>query len=429
MKAGEYEEAIRLLKKSGFDHVGGDTAYLDELKAPELRRGAVGSATKSFLAWGRTPFNEGEKVARLSGFIASYLEKRKVVGTRALSRRDEAEILQRAKDLTGNMSRESNAAYQKGYGAVFTQFFGYQARLTEQMLGKKLTAAEKARLFVGYSAMYGVPTAMGAVAGVVPVRDMIRDSLFSNGVDPKDNPGMELFMDGLTSSLISHLWGTELNVAGRLGPGGLPTFYDLIRQDKSVADIMLGASGSIMTDTISSSIPALKGMWSEFRDFDGGMYNLRPEDFLAPLRNISSIDSLTKLYQVYNAGIWASKNGTDIMKMDVPDAVVAALTGLQPAEIEDSFSKIRGMQDFKEWQKNQQKDLIKRYRQIMKMEDGLTREKLTRDLKAEVQMTFGGDLKMQAQTWRYAYDNEMMNDSVNEQYEKIGRKIQATGGQ
>jgi hypothetical protein len=138
---------------------------------------------------------------------------------------------------------------------------------------------------------------------------------------------------------------------------------------------------------------------------------------------------MAKLYQVYNTGIWMSKNGTDMMKMDVPDAVIAALTGLQPGEIEDSFSKIRGMQGFKEWQNSQQKDFIKRYRQIMKMDDGATREKLTRELKAEVQMTFAGDLRKQAETWRYAYDNEMMNDSVNENYEKISKKMQSANTQ
>src|SRR5690606_26227261 len=117
---------------------------------------------------------------------------------RRLSRRDEAQILQRAKDLTGNMTRESNAGWQKGYAAVFTQFFGYQARIMEQFLGKKLTTAEKLRLFTGYSMAYGIPVATGAVTGVIPWRDVAYDTILDMGYDP-EGTAVEPFMDGFAS--------------------------------------------------------------------------------------------------------------------------------------------------------------------------------------------------------------------------------------
>lgn len=417
MKADEFAESMALLKKSGWDNIGGDVAYLDDVMSPELRPGAVSKTGKAFLKWGRTPFQEGERMVRLSAWGAAYLERKAIARGRKLDRRDEAAILLRAKNLTGNMTRESNAAWQKGYAAVMTQFFGYQARIMEQFLGKKLTGAEKLRLFTGYSAVYGVPVAMGSVAGVVPVRDIVQDTLLSMGVDV-DDTAVEPFIDGFASSMLEFMTDREYSIADRYGPGGLPTFYDLYRGDKDVADLFLGASGSIAIQTVSDAIPALKGMYSEFTDFKGGYYNLTKEDFLQPLRNISTVDNALKLYQVWNLGVWASKNEVNMMEMDLPDGVVAAITGLQPAKIEDAFSKLRATQDFKEHVKAVQKEVSKEYRRIMKVDDGPEREKMIRNLKARMILE-GLTPREQAQAWKWAADSEMITDVFFENYEKL----------
>lgn len=424
MKANEFEESMRAFKRSGYNNVGGDTSYLDSVKSPELRRSQVGATVKSVLDAGTTPFKEGERTIRLAAWNAAYLERKKALKGATLSRRDEAMILQRAKDLGGNMSRESNSAWQKGYGSVFSQFMGYQARLTEQMIGKKLSPAEKTRLFAGMSFAYGVPTAVGGTLGVIPVREMINQMLISNGEDP-NNDAMEPFLDGFASSMLEYITGTEYNIASRYGSGGLPTFYDLFREDKTWVDVLVGASGGIALQTVADSMPMFQAMTSEFADTEGGYYNLTGDSFLQPLRNISLVNNAVSLYNVYNFHVWASKNGTDITKMDLPDAVFAAVTGLQPATIEDSFAKLRATKDFAEHIKSVQKGLIKDYRTAMKMEDGATREKMIKDIKARMILE-GLTPKEQAQTWRYAADNEMMTDVFFQKYEDLQKRKEMT---
>src|SRR5690606_8646124 len=276
--------------------------------------------------------------SRLAAWNTAYLEKKAALKGKKLTRRDEADILYRAKALIGNMTRESNAPWQKGYASVITQFFGYQARIMDQMIGKQLTAGERARLFVAYSMMYGMPVGVAAGVGILPVRDIVVRNMYEMGMDPND-PAAKPFIDGFVSAFTNFAFGKDWNIASSYGPGGLPTFYDLFRGDKEFSDLLLGASGGIVADILSQSWEGLVALRSETEDFEGGIYNLVAEDVINVLRNITTFDSAHKIYQVYNAGRWMSKNGYDIAKMELPDAVFAAITGLQPASIEQAFSK------------------------------------------------------------------------------------------
>lgn len=418
MKSDEFLESIALYKKSGFNKVGHDVGYLDDIRSPELVEGTGKKLGKAALKLGTTPFAEGERLARLAAWNTAYLERKSLLKGKKIGRADEAAILFRAKTLIGNMTREANAPWQKGYAAVVTQFFGYQARIMEQFLGKQLTGTEKARLFTGYAAIYGTPTALGAWAGVLPIREMLVDYMAEAGMDYENNPVAKVAVDGFANAMTNFIFDKDLNIAASYGPGGLPTFYDLWRQDKTIGDIMLGASGGIALQTFMDSAPFVRGMASEYMDFEGGIYNMTAQDFLQPLRNVSTADSAAKLYGVWNYNVWASKNGVDIMQMELPDAIIATMTGLQPQEIEKAFSQYRASKAGKEDFEAAQKDMIRQYRQAMKMEDGKTREAVIRDIKAQMILK-GFTLREMAQTWKYAGDQEMMTDVFFEQYEKL----------
>jgi hypothetical protein len=417
MSKSDFVEGMALLKRSGWNAIGGDVSFIDALTSPELAKGSLGKMKSKALNWGQKPFEEGERSVRLASYMTAYLERKKALGPgRTLSRRDEVEILQRAKDLTGNMTRESNAAWQKGYAGVLTQFFGYQARIMEQFTGAKLTGAEKLRLFMGYSTIYGIPTAVGAATGVLPVRDIVLDSLSDLGYDI-DNTAVEPFVDGLVSTFVEYLTDYEPNFADRYGPGGLPTFYDLFREDSSWSDLMLGASGGIMGDALKDTSPIFTMMASEFADFEGGAYTLTVDDVVKPLRNITTVDDAFKLYQVYNTGVWASKNGTNLMEMDLPEAVMAALTGLQPAEIEDAFRKRGSNRRFAEEEKKWMNELTKEYKKVQRMDITPEREQKVRALKA-LGVSYGLSVKQMNTAWRRAMDENMMLDNVLEKYQE-----------
>lgn len=413
MKADEFEESLRLYKKSGFDQIGQDVAYLDDARGPEIRQGSV----SKILSYGTRPFNAGERMVRIAAFNTAYLEQKALLKGAKIDRRVEAKILQRAKDLTANMTRESNAEWQKGYAAIATQFMGYQARIMEQFLGKKLTAAEKVRLFTGYSAMYGMPVAAGATMGVLPVREILLQGLSDYEIDIEGTLA-EPLIDGFASAFYEFIAGEELNFASRYGPGGLPTLYDFLREDSSWMDVFLGASGSIALDTVS---PIFKRMASEFADFEGGAYNLQPMDFMSTLRNISSVDNAVKLYQVHNIGVWMSKNGNQLTEMDLPHGIIAALTGLTPEKIADAYRKVDSLKEWKEEKKIFMNETVKAYRQIIKMENSATREKMTRELKAKA-IAYGLTANELSTAWKRAFNEEMFVDSVIDSYSEGAQK-------
>lgn len=427
MKSSEFIESVELFKRSGFNEIGHDLSYIDDLRSPDIRKGAFGRATDKTLHAGATPFREGERVARIVAWNSAYLERKAALKGAKVTRRDEAAILSRAKLLAGNMSREMNAPWQKGYMATVTQFFSYQARIMDMMTGKQLSGAEKARLFLGYSTMYGLPVGVGATVGVFPVRDWLIDYMNENGID-YSNPAAQVAIDGFASEMVKYVFGKDLNIASSYGPGGLPTLYDLLRGDKDISEILLGASGGIAAQTAMDSIPILRGMASEFLDFEGGYYNLTTQDLIKPFRNISSVNSAAQLYEVYNFGIWSSKNGINLAEADLPDALLATMMGLQPAAIEESFSKYRATKAGQEEFKSQQKELIRQYRNAMRVEESTTRDQMIKDIKAQMILK-GFTIREMNQTWKYAADSEMMTDVFFENYEKLlERKTRAESG-
>lgn len=419
-KADDFLESMAALKRSGWNDFAGDIAYLDDIRSPELTESVFTKYKGKMLSYGRTPFNEGERTVRLMAWQAAYLERKAALKGAKLTTRDEAIILKRAKDMTGNMTRESNATWQKGWPAVMTQFFGYQARITEQFLGKKLSGMEKARLFLGYSVVYGLPVASASTVGIFPVREMLREYLSSQGIDYEGTMA-EPFIDGFASSMLKYMTGWEPNVASRYGPGGLPTLWDLWNEDKNISDLLLGASGGIALETVTSAWPALTGMMSEFSDFPGGYHNVTSDDWLKVLRNISTVDSAAKLYQVYNFGIWASKNGTSITEMDLPEGVLAVLTGLQPAEIEDSFTKSKTSRSWAEDKKTHMSYAQREYRKLQQMEDGPEKSTLLRQLKTEL-MSHGLTPRDIRTAWKWALDTSPMDNSVRDRYDQQAKE-------
>lgn len=425
MSSDDFVEAMGMFKKSGFNEIGGDLAYIDDLASPELIRSKTRRGVSTALRVGTTPFYEGERMTRMSGFMAAYLEKKALAKGRKLTRRDEADILYRAKTLVGNMTREANTSWQKGYASVLTQFFGFQARIMEQLLGKQLTSSEKARLFIGYSMMYGLPVAGGAVAGVFPVRDFVIDQMLESGMNPED-PLAKPFIDGFANTMINYMFDKDLNIATTYGPGGLPTLYDLIRGDKEIADLLLGASGGIALQTAMDAWPLRKVFLSETENLSDGFYNVTVDDMVKPLRNITTVNSLFQMYKVYNTGIWASKNGFDLAKMNLPDAVLAALTGLRDSHIDLDFSKLRASKELKADREAAFKDLTNRLRLARKVESSKTREMLIRGIKAELNQ-LNPTLYERERISRYAHDSDTLSDIALEQYEKEMKRMDRSG--
>ena len=419
MKPEEFEELVTLYKRSGFQHVGNDVAYLDDFMPPGLKSG-IKQKSKTVLDVAATPFRSGERIARTLAFAAAYGERKALIGTRAMSRADEAWILQRAKDMTGNMTRDSNAAYQKGYSAIITQFFGYQARLAEQMIGTKLTAGEKTRLFGMMSMLYGVPVGLGMSIGVAPVREMLRDWMAEQGIE-YDNTLAEPFIDGMASTILEWATGMDLNVSERYGPGGLNTFYDLWKGDAEIRDIFLGASGGILLDTLADGEPLWKAFQASVDTNENTVFPLTINDLVEPFRNISTVNTSIKLWEASNLGRWLSANETYLTDVDMKEALTSAILGLDPERVSNSFNNLSAIQAIADHKKAETKKLVTEYKRAIQALRGGNEEEAKKFFSRakSIGILAGLNLHEMGAAYQRAASDEPLDSSVLESYRKI----------
>lgn len=336
----EFIESFTELKKTGMYNVEGEHSWKDDMVNMNLMQTKAGK----FLDAGTVFFKETERAIRITAWNTAYREWKSKNPTRTMDNRTRALVIARANDLTVNMTRASNAAWNQGLLSIPTQFFSYQFRLMDQLLGRRLTMAEKVRVGLVYSAMYGVPVAGGAYLGVVPLAEMINKEALNRGIDFNSNVLSEMVMKGIPSTMLRHLTGEEYNVGERYGPGGLTILKDIARGDSGVADLVFGASGSILGDVLASSDPVLRGLMGLFKD-GNDEYPLMMQDFIAATQNISSVNNAARIYYAMNVGKWYTRNGLYLDDITGPQAAFMALTGLSPAEVSETFLSLEQMKD------------------------------------------------------------------------------------
>jgi hypothetical protein len=357
-KEDDFVEMISAFKRSGFSRMGGDVSYLDLMAGPGVRTGRL----KQVLDVGAIPFNTGEFYARAAAYGAAYDEWRAANKSAQLTRQAEKSILARAQLLSGNMMRQSNARWQKGYLSVVTQFFGAQARLTEQMLSGglfgngRLTRAEKARLFLGMSAMYGVPVGTGMTVGIAPVRDMLRDWLAENQIQYDDTLA-EPFLDGFASTFMEFVTGGDFTVSEKYGLGGLPTFWDLFKEDSTLTELLIGASGGIIADTLGDAVGMWPGIWSAIDLDDQTTYPITANELFEPLRSITTVNAVVRLWEAANVQKWMSRNGTVLTDINTTEALISSLAGVDPERVSDAYNQADAVQKWTEHDRKVRKEI------------------------------------------------------------------------
>lgn len=363
MKPDDYVEMMQAFKRSGFDLVGHDYAYMDDLKPPGWTTNPLSKVGQKILDLGKVPFDAGERWARSMAFSAAYMERKASLGGKPLTRADEQWILWRAKVLTGSMTRESTSTIQKGWTGVATQFFGYQMRLMEQMLGLdgKLTKFERAKLFTGMSMMYGVPVATSMTIGVLPIRNMLKDWMAENNVQDSGT-AFEPFIDGLASTMLKTFAGLDLNISERYGPNGINTFYDLWKGDATMTDLFAGASGGLLWDTAVTYDPIAKWLGASMQAGDMTSYQIQAQDWMAVLQQVSTVNNAVKLWNGVNLGIWITRNQNILTDVKPVEAWVSAMLGLDPERVTETFSNLNAIQGINDHKKSVMKDMIVDYR-------------------------------------------------------------------
>lgn len=417
-KAGEWLESHNLLKKLKLDMVEGEIGQMDLVESPSVFQSKFGQ----FLNKGTFFFKEAERAVRVNAWHVAFKEFRDKFPTKVIGNEEALQILRRQEVLTVNMTRAGNAWWQRGLLSPATQFWGYQARIVEQMLGHQLTRAEKLRVGLTYGTLYGLPVSLGAATFMqIPgaSTDDIREYALKKGIDV--NSGVAgLAMNGIPASLIYWMTSDEngqngllFNIGERVGPGGLPVLKDVINGDKTAFDIIFGASFSIGKD-------ALKMIFPEDGDIIGAMTEAPSKslsDYANVFSTVSTVNNTNKLLWALFTHRNMTRNGVDLGEISTASAVVRFLTGLEEQRFQDIFLKMDAMQDLTEYNKEITKEYRRQYQAALKLQMGSPeREAANRKLRALLE---GVDQSTRSKIlWMARQPNEPLDKAIDKQFQE-----------
>ena len=367
----EFLESFNALKSTGLHKIEGEHGWVDNTLDPKIFKGTFGK----FLDKGTIFFKGIERNIRLGSWNIAFKEWKKANPGKTLTKKEDIKrVLNRQNDLSLNMTSANSAAIQKGIFSVPTQFFGYQMRILDQMLGKRLSAAEKARVFGMYSMVYGVP--VGSTMGMAaPWYQDIIASAEQNGVKFDEGAG-QLFFQGALSFVTEAAFGDEMNPGKRYGPGGFEFIKNLIDNDFGQDGLvtLAGASTGIFMDAARWMQPALTTLWSQTMDDDQEQIPLESQDFIDAFRSITTVNSSVKAYMALYYSSYYARDGSKITGADEMDAVAIALFGLTPSSVEKMYRQMDFIKEDRDAVNQMKKEYVKNIRRAMRSETPSDRE-------------------------------------------------------
>lgn len=425
-KPGEFEEMDQLFHKFSLHIVEGEVGTLDVMTNPKMFKGIGGA----FLDKGLIFFREGERAVRANAFAVAYKEFRDKFPTKVISNADENRILSRSEVLAGMMNRGDMALWQKGLTGPMTQFWGYQARIMEQLLGKTLTRAEKLRLGTAFAAMYGIPVSLSAATMFqIPgwSTDDLRQYALENNIDV--NSGLlSVAMNGILAEVIRWMTSDEngqggvlLSIGDRYGPGGLPVIKNLLEAKDGVADAIIdlafGASGSTTRDFFAHVLP---DDW-DIIDATVNAPQMTMVDFANMFSTISTVNNSTKLYWALTTHRNMTRDGMDLGDKSPLSAWISFTTGLEEQRFKDTFLKMDSLKDFKTATEELGKEYIKQIRQAKLLPAGS--EERARRIKKARALLEGLDPKDQKKYLKLALKPQgNLQESVDSSFKKLPKE-------
>lgn len=321
-----FEELVDYIKTSGAKKIGFNIQELDA--APEaIGYGVIERVRKL----GRAPFNEGDRLTRLTAISAAYREWKAINPTVSLKTKEglaaaDAYIVGRADALTAHMTGVSAASWQKGILSLPTQFYSYSARVFEQLVfGRTLTGAERWRLGLTQLVMYGIA---GTGFGYAVDWAMYNEDL------SLDKDTYTLVKYGMMDSIISQLTGVDTAISTRLSIGqAIADIFDKVKNE-NFSEVMLGPVGSVGADVFTDAMRMMYTMVT-------GNPTSAAHDAKKFWMNVSGFSKPAQAWAIYNTGEYRTKNGY-LRATGVPmEAGVALFLGapLQIAEAQfDAYS-------------------------------------------------------------------------------------------
>lgn len=359
----QFKEMYEGLRRSGMMNVEGEYSMLDDVFDPQVTPLGLGGRI-----WdsSRIFFREGERYVRMTAYNTAYLNWRQNNPLAKFTPEVERAIIRRADDLSLNMTRASNnPTLQQGPQSVMTQFMTYHARLSEQMLGGRLTAAEKARVMLAYSAAYGVPLGVGGTTlGLfAPVYESYRKYAIENGYDLSDWK-FKAFAEGIPSLALAAVTGQDVNWAQRYGPGGMSFFKDLLFDGK--VSVLLGPAGSFVMDVLKHHEPFTHTLVSLVDPKANERWPVTAEDFMEMFREVSVVNNAASGLVMWNTGKLITQGEVVMGDVDKRMALFRFITGMQPQFATDAWLTGSVLRDQNKAKAELEKDILKHMQRAFK---------------------------------------------------------------
>ena len=304
----DFKFYARHLRNSGFADVNGGHLLISET-GPTAYFSSFKDGANSLREKGRFFFYTAETWNKLVAYRIGW-EEALAKGLKPGQDGFDSFVARVGSDYSFNMERESAATFQKGLFSIPTQFWAYNLRMMDAMLGSRFTAAQKARLIAVNAALYGA-------SGNMITEGLSEYLENSTGTSPDIDTPLGIVNRGMVDALTHYLTGADVNIGERMGTGGFvgQVYKDLFGLseygEKTVAEMLGGATASIAWQAGKSMKNALYYTFAE-TGADMGDKSLAGEEWQKLAGEISTVSNFTKAIYFAQYGLYKSKKGTTL---------------------------------------------------------------------------------------------------------------------
>jgi len=360
-RPGRFTEAVRMLEGTGFGHVGQEHAFrqgeasmglqaMSDINAWNIGTKTTIRAGKAALDMSSIPFQLGASTTRISGFFTAYLEHLENATGGIVDRQLQSAILSRASLLDINMSRAHNTAIQNmTLPSIPLLFRSYDIRLAQMMWGKNLTVQEKQQLFATSAMLYGIRGGGAALFGF-PIADYTMKKLNDAGYVPGQDTTLDLAVNGWPSWFFAMISGftdpsgkqtwIDSSSWGNKGVGAIQDFFD---KDKTLADKLVGASGSAF-ESIWDNTWGLRQALVDYGKPNG--YKATSSDWLQLFDTMEATKEFHQGWLALHTGRMITDKGTYVTDSSKVETFLRTFMGLKTIDVSDTYSKQKLIQDY-----------------------------------------------------------------------------------
>ena len=323
---GQFKQAWTVLTRgTSYEQIGHEHTYYEY----ELRDRYMPEVSDRIRYWASTPFREGAGAIRVSSWYAAagkWFEQHPGEALTLHNREAISWIINHASLLDHDMNRSSLSALNTGSMSTITKFLTYSMNLGSNLLGKRITPAQKLRWFGTNWMLFGLP---GGVLTTFGLGELYREYAIKQGYVPgKDY--WTYINEGLPAALLAHITGEVYDIS-KWGPGGWGEVMGRFGKTKTFWD-MLGFMPAFLHNTVAAMDP----LWGDMMALlhrDIAKFNPHIEDIIDPLRGWTAFSDFIAMKDALKTGTWFSKNNKPMLNnVSAMEAIAMFLTGLRPVE-------------------------------------------------------------------------------------------------